>query len=53
MGLLGLSAVLLYFYRVVVDYLIKSLWKDYRGLYFAREGGCTDRHMSDTSPVLK
>lgn len=38
---------LVYFDRIVVDYFAKSLWKDHRRLWVAREGGCSDRHKPD------
>lgn len=31
-------------YRVVVDYFVKSLWKDHRRLHIAGTSRCTDRH---------
>lgn len=33
--------------RAVVDYFVKSLWKDHRRLHTAGTGRCTDRHKTD------
>jgi hypothetical protein len=33
--------------RIVVDYIIESIWEVNGRLFIARESGCPDRHKTD------
>lgn len=41
-----------HFDRIVVDYIVESLWEDHGRLCVARKSGCPDRHKINPQSVF-